>query len=169
MRRNLVGHHLPQLRHLQHINVHTYARTHRRTHTHACNMHANRLDFLFCLLLLFMHCKLPAGRDTCCCRCCCACVGVAVVSAACGALNFFAFRCHCRCQQPQLPHHLVPFARFPLASWGHVSTPSTLVQGALFACHICVTNRKPLALSGRRTSWQGEAEEEVVGGWGGGA
>lgn len=153
MRRNLVEHHLPQLRHLQHINVHTYARTHRRAHTHACNMHANRLDFLFCLLLLFMHCKLPAGRDTCCCRCCCACVGVAVVSAACGALNFFAFRCHCRCQQPQLPP--VPFARFPLASWGHVSTPSTLVQGALFACHICVTNRKPLALSGRRTSWQG--------------
>lgn len=96
-------HHLPQLRHLQHINVHTYARTHRRAHTHACNMHANRLDFLFCLLLLFMHCKLPAGRDTCCCCCCCACVGVAVVSAACGALNFFAFRCHCRCQQPQLP------------------------------------------------------------------
>lgn len=116
------GHHLPQLRHLQHINVHTYARTHRRAHTHACNMHANRLDFLFCLLLLFMHCKLPAGRDTCCCCCCCccACVGVAVVSAACGALNFFAFRCHCRCQQPQLPLFPLPVflwhpgAMFPL-------------------------------------------------------
>lgn len=99
MRRNLV-----EQRHLQHINVHTYAHTH--THTQ-CNMHANRLDFLFCLLLLFMHCKLPAGRGTCCC-----CVGVAVVSAACGALNFFAFRCHCRFNSlsSPIPRSLCPFS-----------------------------------------------------------
>lgn len=88
------------------------------SHTHKCNMHANRLDFLFCLLLLFTHCKLPAGRGTCCC-----CVGVAVVSAACGALNFFAFRCHCRCQQPQLP--LSPFP-LPVFLWH---------PGAMFPLH----------------------------------